>query len=159
MGTTFLITIPFEIDHEAQARATNHEKTEKVNLKGKRALLVEDNELNQEIAKMLLEDEGLVITTASDGQEAVDAFQASPEFAYDFIFMDIMMPVMDGLAAARLIRALPRKDAADVPIFAMTANAFQDDIQQSMDAGMNEHLMKPLDMEKIRQAMQEHVRK
>lgn len=159
VGTTFCVTIPFEIDHAAQEKAQKHEEAKPVDLTGKRALLVEDNELNQEIAEMLLEDEGLVITTVDNGQKAVETFEASPEFAYDFIFMDIMMPVMDGLTAARRIRALPRKDARSVPIFAMTANAFQDDIRQSMEAGMNAHLMKPLDMEKIRRAMQKYVRK
>ncbi len=159
VGTTFRVTIPFEIDTAGQESVQNPKKREKVDLTGKRALLVEDNELNQEIAKMLLEDEGLVLTTADNGKEAVERFAESPEFTYDFIFMDIMMPVMDGLEATRQIRALPRRDAGDVPILAMTANAFQDDIQQSMEAGMNDHLMKPLDMKKIRQAMQEHVRK
>ena len=94
----------------------------------------------------------------SGGKEAVDKFASMPSGYYDFIFMDIMMPVMDGLEATRQIRALERSDAKTIPILAMTANAFQDDIRQSIEAGMNDHLMKPLDAQKIKQAIQEAVR-
>ncbi len=155
VGTKFVITIPFDIDHEGQAHADGQYKPIHIDVSGQKALLVEDNELNREIAKMVLEDEGLVVDMAENGQEAVDAFANSKPGTYQFIFMDIMMPVMDGLEATRRIRAMDRPDAKKVPILAMTANAFQDDIQLSMDAGMNAHLTKPLDVEKIKQAIQE----
>ena len=120
------------------------------NLSGKNVLLVEDNELNLEIAKMLLEDEKMVVTTAGNGKEAVDIVSKSVPGSFDFIFMDIMMPVMDGLEAARQIRTLNRKDTKEIPIIAMTANAFQDDIRECIDAGMNAHIAKPIDIEKVK---------
>lgn len=153
VGTRFVITIPFEIDHEGQAEGRIQQ--EQIDVTGQKALLVEDNELNREIAKLVLEDEGLVVTLAENGKEAVDLFAAAVPGTYQFIFMDIMMPVMDGLQAARLIRKMDRADAKTVPILAMTANAFQDDIQLSIDAGMNAHLTKPLNVEKIREVIQE----
>ena len=122
---------------------------EKPDLSGKSVLLVEDNELNLEIAKMLLEDEKMVVTTAENGKEAVDIVSQSVPGRFDFIFMDIMMPVMDGLEAARQIRTLNRKDTKEIPIIAMTANAFQDDIRDCIDAGMNGHIAKPIDIEKM----------
>ena len=110
---------------------------------------IEDNELNLEIAKMLLEDEKMVVTTAENGEKAVDIVSQSVPCRFDFIFMDIMMPVMDGLEAARQIRTLNRKDTKEIPIIAMTANAFQDDIRDCIDAGMNGHIAKPIDIEKM----------
>ena len=153
VGTIFTITIPFEIDHNAQSRQSKIDIPIDIDVTGKKALLVEDNKLNREIAQMVLEDEGLVLTMAKNGKEAVEKFKESTEHYYDFIFMDIMMPVMNGLEATRKIRALDRADAKTVPILAMTANAFQDDIKQSMDAGMNAHLMKPLNIDKIKEAI------
>lgn len=100
----------------------------------------------------------LIVDVVKNGKEAVDKFASMPSGYYDFIFMDIMMPVMDGLEATRQIRALERSDAKTIPILAMTTNAFQDDIRQSIEAGMNDHLMKPLDAQKIKQAIQEAVR-
>ena len=123
---------------------------EKPDLSGKSVLLVEDNELNLEIAKMLLEDEKMVVTTAGNGKEAVDIVYKSVPGSFDFIFMDIMMPVMDGLEATRQIRTLNRKDTKEIPIIAMTANAFQDDIRECIDAGMNAHIAKPIDIEKVK---------
>ena len=123
---------------------------EKPDLSGKNVLLVEDNELNLEIAKMLLEDEKMVVTTAGNGKEAVDIVSRSVPGRFDFIFMDIMMPVMDGLEAARQIRTLNRKDTKEIPIIAMTANAFQDDVRECIDAGMNAHIAKPIDIEKVK---------
>ena len=123
---------------------------EKPDLSGKSVLLVEDNELNLEIAKMLLEDEKMVVTTAGNGKEAVDIVSKSVPGSFDFIFMDIMMSVMDGLEAARQIRTLNRKDTKEIPIIAMTANAFQDDIRECIDAGMNAHIAKPIDIEKVK---------
>ena len=155
IGTTFVITIPFEIDRKAQDEAEGKYVPTVVNLKGKRALLVEDNELNIEIAQLMLEDQGLAVDVVRNGKEAVDKYAYLPSGSYDFIFMDIMMPVMDGLEATRRIRAMDKADAKTIPIIAMTANAFQDDIRQSREAGMNAHLMKPLDEEKLRQTIQE----
>ena len=148
VGTTFTVTIPLEIDHNAEKE--QQKKVEKPDLSGKSVLLVEDNELNLEIAKMLLEDEKMVVTTAENGEEAVDIVSQSVPGRFDFIFMDIMMPVMDGLEATRQIRTLNRKDTKEVPIIAMTANAFQDDIRECIDAGMNAHIAKPIDIEKVK---------
>ena len=117
-------------------------------------LLVEDNELNMEIAEFILEDKGASIIKAWNGKEAVDIFEASEPESIDVILMDIMMPVMDGLTATQTIRKLERKDAATVPILAMTANAFADDAKRSRLAGMNEHLSKPLDIGKVIEAIE-----
>ena len=152
VGTTFTVTIPLEIDHNAEKK--QQKKVEKPDLSGKSVLLVEDNELNLEIAKMLLEDEKMVVTTAENGKEAVDIVSQSVPGRFDFIFMDIMMPVMDGLEAARQIRTLNRKDTKEIPIIAMTANAFQDDIRDCIDAGMNAHIAKPIDSKKIEDTLQ-----
>ena len=152
VGTTFTVTIPLEIDHNAEKE--QQKKVEKPDLSGKSVLVVEDNELNLEIAKMLLEDEKMVVTTAENGEEAVDIVSQSVPGRFDFIFMDIMMPVMDGLEAARQIRTLNRKDTKEIPIIAMTANAFQDDIRDCIDAGMNAHIAKPIDSKKIEDTLQ-----
>ena len=152
VGTTFTVTIPLEIDYNAEKE--QQKKVEKPDLSGKNVLLVEDNELNLEIAKMLLEDEKMVVTTAENGEEAVDIVSQSVPGRFDFIFMDIMMPVMDGLEAARQIRTLNRKDTKEIPIIAMTANAFQDDIRECIDAGMNAHIAKPIDSKKIEDTLQ-----
>lgn len=112
---------------------------------GIKVLLVEDNDLNMEIAKFLLENAGMNVTTANNGKEAVEIFDASDVNEFNLILMDVMMPVMDGLEATRAIRRLKRLDAKSIPIFAMTANAFMEDKRQSKEAGMNEHLAKPLD--------------
>lgn len=119
----------------------------------RRCLLVEDNPLNQEIAKHLLEREGFAVDTADDGKEAVEAFEKSAAFDYDLILMDIRMPVMDGLEATRCIRALERPDADSVCIVAMTANAFDEDMKASLAAGMNAHLAKPIEPEKLSEAL------
>lgn len=152
VGTTFTVTILLEIDHNAEKE--QQKKVEKPDLSGKSVLVVEDNELNLEIAKMLLEDEKMVVTTAENGEEAVDIVSQSVPGRFDFIFMDIMMPVMDGLEAARQIRTLNRKDTKEIPIIAMTANAFQDDIRDCIDAGMNAHIAKPIDSKKIEDTLQ-----
>ena len=152
VGTTFTVTIPLEIDHNAQKE--QQKKVEKPDLSGKSVLLVEDNELNLEIAKMLLEDEKMVVTTAENGKQAVDIVSRSVPGRFDFIFMDIMMPIMDGLEATRQIRTLNRKDTKEIPIIAMTANAFQDDIRDCIDAGMNAHIAKPIDSKKIEDTLQ-----
>lgn len=156
VGSRFSLTIPFAIDHASQ----EEEKAAKspVSLAGLHVLLVEDNELNREIAVFLLEKEGMEITACENGVEAVKAFRESPQGYYDLILMDIMMPVMDGYEASRQIRSLPRRDAAVIPIFAMTANAFQDDIEKSHKSGMNEHLTKPLHTQVMLDTIRKYVR-
>jgi len=114
-----------------------------------RVLLVEDNELNLEIAVELLGMTGVQVETAGDGAQALEKFRASPEGWYDLIFMDVQMPVMDGYEATRRIRALPRPDAKRVWIVAMTANAFMEDVRLSQDAGMDEHVSKPVDLKRL----------
>ena len=156
VGTRFTITIPFTIDHASQEAETVSQSP--VSLSGLHVLLVEDNELNREIALCLLEKEGMEITTCENGAEAVKAFRESPLGYYDLILMDIMMPVMDGYEASRRIRSLPRRDASLIPIFAMTANAFQDDIEKSHQSGMNEHLTKPLHTKTMLDAKRKYVR-
>ena len=146
VGSTFVITLPFEIAQQQKCRGEN--TSEKLSIQGLKLMLAEDNELNAEIAQVLLQDAGAEITVVNDGRQALELFAASPVGTFDGILMDVMMPVMDGLAAARAIRALPRKDAQLVPIIAMTANAFVEDAQKSMQAGMNAHLAKPLDIHK-----------
>lgn len=149
VGTTFTVTIPFELDsHYKEAYALENVDFSK-SLSGLKVLLVEDNELNMEIAKFILENAGLEVTSAKDGKEAVGIFEESREHYFDLILMDIMMPVMDGLTAAKTIRAMKRQEAKTIPIFAMTSNAFLDDKKQSKEAGMNEHLSKPLDEKKL----------
>ena len=118
-------------------------------MEGMRALVVEDNELNMEIARCILEDSGMEVTCAADGQEAVEIFGKSALDYFGVIYMDVMMPRMNGLDAARTIREMKRRDAMRVPIIAMSANAFAEDIINSQLAGMNAHLAKPLDAEKM----------
>lgn len=127
--------------------------------RGLHVLLVEDNEVNMEIAAFLLEDSGAEVTKAWNGAEGLEKFKASAPGTYNLILMDIMMPVMNGLEAAEKIRALDRPDSETVPIFAMTANAFSDDAARSRKAGMNEHLTKPLDLEKITKAVRKYCKK
>lgn len=117
-------------------------------LQGRRLLLVEDNDLNAEIAATIMEDEGAYVSIAGDGAQAVEAFAANPAGTFDAILMDVAMPKMDGLAATRAIRALDRPDAASIPIIAMTGNAFQEDVRECLEAGMNAHIAKPIDMAK-----------
>lgn len=155
-GTTFRIRLPFAIDKEAALRENT--LSSQVTLSGRRILLVEDNELNMEIAEFIFEREGVEVVKAWNGQEAVDSFAAAPPGTYDAIFMDIMMPVMGGLEASKRIRHLNRDDALSIPIFAMTANAFMDDIEQSLAAGMNEHLTKPLDTAKVIETLKRYVK-
>lgn len=156
VGSTFVLTIPFEI---AEAPATKAQMTTQVDsIQGLHLLLAEDNELNAEIAKMLLEDAGASTTLVTDGKQTAELFESSPAGTFDAILMDVMMPVMDGLTATKAIRALNRPDAKTVPILAMTANAFAEDAKKCLDAGMNAHLAKPLDIEKVKQAICESIR-
>ena len=142
-GTSFVITLPFRIVADMELKMPES-SGENVSLEGKRALLVEDNELNMEIVQFILENENMKVSCAWNGKEAVDIFAGSKPGEYDLILMDIMMPVMDGLEATRQIRAMDRLDAKLIPIAAMSANAFQDDVERSKKAGMNKHISKPL---------------
>ena len=142
VGTTFTVTLPLTLDFSANEKESTKSEA---NIRGLNILLVEDNELNMEIAEFLLEQAGANVTKAINGKEAVATFAKSEEGSFDAILMDVMMPIMDGLEASRTIRSMNRQDAKTVPIIAMTANAFAEDRQNVMDAGMNEHLTKPLD--------------
>ena len=144
VGTTFVIRIPFKIDSDADNREEQKEVSEK-SIKGLHILLAEDNKLNMEIAEFLLQNEGADVTKAWNGQEAVELFEKSRSGEFDVILMDIMMPVMNGYDATKTIRSLDREDAKEVPIIAMTANAFTEDRIRAKEAGMDEHIAKPVD--------------
>ena len=144
VGTTFVIRVPFKIDMEADKREEQKEVSEK-SIKGLHILLAEDNELNMEIAEFMLQNEGADVTKAWNGQEAVELFEKSRAGEFDVILMDIMMPVMNGYDATKTIRSLDREDAKEVPIIAMTANAFTEDRIRAKEAGMDEHIAKPVD--------------
>ena len=143
-GTTFVIRIPFKIDLDADKQEEQKNLSEK-SIKGLHILLAEDNELNMEIAEFVLQNEGAVVTKAWNGQEAVERFKKSEPGEFDAILMDIMMPVMNGYEAAKTIRSMDRKDAKVIPIIAMTANAFAEDRIKAKEAGMDEHISKPVD--------------
>ena len=149
VGSTFTVELPMELtdDHRDQKQDYAADAND---LTGVKVLLAEDNELNAEIATIQLEELGMQATRAADGRQAVRAFAENPPGAFDVILMDIMMPEMDGYEATAAIRALPnRPDALRIPIIAMTANAFAEDVQASMDAGMNGHLSKPIVMGEV----------
>ncbi len=147
-GSTFVVTIPFEVADAPQAESAQPEDGTG-SIKGLRLLLAEDNELNIEVAKTLLEDQGATVLTARDGAQALKAFQESPVGSIDAILMDVMMPTMNGIESAHAIRACSRPDAASIPIIAMTANAFVEDEQRCLAAGMNAHLPKPIDIAQV----------
>ena len=146
VGTTFVIRVPFRIDTDRDSKVETGEKTE-VSIRGLHILLAEDNELNMEIAEFMLQNEGVEVTKAWDGQEAVELFRKSETGEFDVILMDIMMPVMNGYEAAKMIRSMDREDAKEIPIIAMTANAFTEDRIRAKEAGMDEHVAKPVDVE------------
>lgn len=152
-GSSFCVVLPFEIDRAPERHAGSADAEGECDVSGMRVLLAEDNDLNLEIATTLLADEGVAVTCAANGREAFDTFVDRPAGSFDPILMDIMMPVMDGYEAARAIRRSVKADAGSVPIFAMTANAFAEDAQRAHDAGMNGHLTKPIDMEKVKQSL------
>ncbi len=145
-GTKFILEMTFEIDKKAEelfAKASN------TGINGKRILLVEDNDLNLEVARFILEDSGAFVFTAKDGKEAVNLIKNSAEGEFDLILMDLIMPVMNGYSATKIIRSMERTDTPKIPIIAMSANAFEQDIQKSLEAGMNEHIAKPLNVSKL----------
>ena len=156
-GTTFVIRIPFQIDADMKDRTETEEKTE-TSIQGLHVLLTEDNELNMEIAEFVLRNEGTVVTKAWNGQEAVDIFRKSSPGEFDVILMDIMMPVMNGYEAAKMIRSLDREDAKVIPIIAMTANAFIEDRMRAKEAGMDEHIAKPVDRKLLVKVINELVK-
>lgn len=146
VGTTFVIRVPFKIDLDVDKREESKDVSEK-SIKGMHVLLAEDNELNMEIAEFLLQNEGAEVTKARNGQEIVELFRKSEAGEFDVILMDIMMPIINGYEAAKRIRSLDREDAKKIPIIAMTANAFTEDRIRAKEAGMDEHVAKPIDVE------------
>ena len=146
VGTTFVIRVPFKIDLDADKREEQKDVSEK-SIKGLHILLAEDDELNMEIAEFVLQNEGADVTKAWDGQEAVELFRNSEPGEFDVILMDIMMPVMNGYETTKMIRSLDREDAKAIPIIAMTANAFTEDRIRAKEAGMDEHVAKPVDVD------------
>ena len=157
-GTTFVIRIPFRIDTDMKDRTEAEEKTE-TSIQGLHVLLTEDNELNMEIAEFVLQNEGAVVTKAWNGQKAVDIFRKNRPGEFDVILMDIMMPVMNGYEAAKMIRSLDREDAKVIPIIAMTANAFTEDKMRAKEAGMDEHIAKPVDGKLLVKVINELVKR
>lgn len=158
VGTRFIWTLKFRIDKEYQEPELQ-ETPVSVDIQGIRILAAEDNSLNAEILRFILEELGAKTRFVQNGEEAVRAFKESEPGTYDCILMDVLMPVMDGYTACRQIRSLPRADAAVVPIIALTANAFPEDVKKSQEAGMNAHISKPVDVEKLKRCLSELVRK
>ena len=153
VGSTFTVELPMEITDACEVKKKDY-SVGKMDLTGLKILLAEDNDLNAEIAMVQLEELGIQITRASDGEEAVRIFAENPQGTFNLILMDVMMPKMNGYEATKAIRSLPnRPDAAAIPIIAMTANAFAEDVQASLDAGMNGHLSKPIVMDEVIKAI------
>ena len=152
-GSVFKVTLPIQIDSTWSTQPPDEEPNVQNDVSGLRVLLVEDNELNCEIVKFMLEQAGAEVVTADNGKAAVDAFEASDPGTFDCVLMDLMMPVMSGYEATRVIRSLDRTDARAVPIIALSANAFDEDVAMAKDAGMNEHLAKPVDINKMFKVM------
>ena len=156
-GTTFVIRVPFKIDPDADKREEQKDVSEK-SIKGLHILLAEDNELNMEIAEFVLQNEGAEVTKAWNGQEVVELFRKSEPGEFDVILMDIMMPVMNGYDATKKIRSLGREDAKVIPIIAMTANAFEEDKRDALAVGMNGHIAKPIELDKLLSMLAEVIR-
>ena len=157
-GTTFVIRVPFRIDTDRDSKVKTGEKTE-VSIRGLHILLAEDNELNMEIAEFMLQNEGADVTKAWNGEEVVEIFEKSRPDEFDVILMDIMMPVMNGYEATKMIRSMDREDAKAIPIIAMTANAFTEDRIRAKEAGMDEHVAKPVDAELLIKVIHKEVNK
>lgn len=152
-GSVIQITLPIRVDETFNQQPADEEQDEQGDIAGMRVLLVEDNEINCEIVEYILREADAEVVTVNNGKAAVDAFAASAPETFDCILMDLMMPVMSGYEATRVIRALERTDARTVPIIALSANAFEEDVALAKDAGMNEHLAKPMDIQKMFQTM------
>ena len=157
-GTTFVIRVPFRIDTDRDSKVKTGEKTE-VSIRGLHILLAEDNELNMEIAEFMLQNEGADVTKAWNGEEVVEIFEKSRPDEFDVILMDVMMPVMNGYEATKMIRSMDREDAKAIPIIAMTANAFTEDRIRAKEAGMDEHVAKPVDAELLIKVIHKEVNK
>ena len=159
VGSTFTVEIPLELPE--QVIQSEQKQRLHRDLMGIHVLMAEDNDLNAELATIILEDAGMTVTRASDGKEVVDLFKNHPRGTYDLILMDIMMPNMDGHQAAKAIRALgiERSDAVTIPIIALSANAFIDDIQESLDSGMNDHISKPINMEELTDTIAKYIKR
>ncbi len=153
-GSTFSFTIPLAVGEDQEEQT----EEEKVSFEGCRVLVVEDNELNSEIAQCLLEERGFEVDCVYDGAQAIERIRTTEPGTYDVILMDIMMPVMDGLEAARTIRSMEREDCHIIPIIAMSANAFDDDLKKSVECGMNGHLSKPVEVEKLYRTLDKVIR-
>ena len=156
VGSTFILTLPFEIDRDPAAHRAKLPAPKGLSIEGMSILLAEDNELNAEIARELLRNEGAEVTRVANGEEAVEAFRSKPAGTFDAILMDIMMPKMDGYEASRAIRRSDRRDAAGIPIVAMTANAFLEDVRAAREAGMNGHIAKPISVERLREVLAQY---
>ena len=154
-GSLFTVELPLEPCDQSDLPETVR-SCQNGDWTGMTALLAEDNDLNREIAQTILEEFGLTVDTAVNGIDALNKFETSPVGKYDIVFMDVRMPVMDGLEACHKIRLLSRSDAAAVPIVALTANAFAEDIKKTREAGMNAHLGKPIDVTQLQQILQEY---
>ena len=154
-GSRFTVVLPFELDRDATAAAASPQTQS--DIAGTRLLVAEDNELNMEIAIFLLHDSGAQTVPVQNGRQALAAFRDSEPGSFDAILMDVMMPEMDGLEAAKAIRALDRPDAKTIPIIAMTANVFKEDREKCLAAGMNAHLSKPLDAETMKRTISEQL--
>ena len=154
VGSVFTVDIPFDINMEGETKESQEKEPE--SFEGKRVLLVEDNELNQEIAIYMLKEKGFDVESANNGKEALGKYLSSTPFYYNLILMDIMMPVMNGLEATRAIRSSGRPDSS-LPIIAMTANAYEEDKKNCIEAGMNEHIAKPLEEGEIMAAIRRNI--
>lgn len=158
VGSTFVIDIPLELNMTQKDDMIEDEDNH-MNLKGMHILLAEDNEMNREIAQYFLETEGAKVTAVSNGKEALDIFLLTPEYTFDMILMDIMMPVMSGIDAVKFIRRAIHPQAATIPIIAMSANTFSEDVQRAKIAGMDDYLSKPLDRKKMIRLLAMYERK
>lgn len=152
-GSTFSFSILLEKGENMETQA----QEEEITFEGCRILVVEDNELNAEIALTLLEERGFAVDCVYDGSEAVERIRTTKPGTYDVILMDIMMPIMDGLEATRTIRSMEREDCRTIPIVAMSANAFDDDLKKSVECGMNGHLSKPVEVDKLYRTLGEII--
>ena len=156
-GSVFSVTLPLKVDLDYKSEENTEEIPDRMD--GIHILMAEDNELNREIATYMLTEKGAIVTEAEDGKQAVDLFAGSAPGDFDVILMDIMMPIMNGLDAAKAIRAMDREDAVTIPIIAVSANSFSDDVAASKASGMNEHLSKPIDFGKVAAMIHKYIRK
>ena len=154
VGTVFTVTLPLKLNRDMSEKSIIRKADPDIS--GMKILVAEDNQLNMEIILFMLESAGASVTAVQNGQEAVEKFKSSAEGTYDLILLDIMMPVMDGLKAAEKIRTLTREDAKSIPIIAMTANAFEEDRRKTKDAGMNGHLTKPINSDKLLELLSQY---